>query len=150
NVAIGFNWSGGTSTFSAPAGAWTPLTVVKFAPALVTSGYQVIGPTASAVTIDVTAAVAAGQVDGQLIAANTITAAQIAANTITAAQIAASTITATQIAAGTITAANLVSNIVVAGIVDATTITGATFIADGTAGEILVYSGAPTTGNLVL
>lgn len=170
NVAIGFNWAGGTATVSCAPNAWTPLNTVQSCPALVTSAYQVLGPTASGVTVYVTAAVAAGQVSGQLliadsvtanqiaantitagqIAANTITASQIAANTITAAQIAASTITATQIAAGTITASKLVSGIVVAGIVDATTITGATVVADGTSGEFLAYSGTPASGNLIM
>jgi hypothetical protein len=83
------------------------------------------------------------------IAANSITAAQIAANTITATQIAAGTITASQIAAGTITAAQLTAGIVVSGIVNATTIMGATLIADGSAGEVLVYSGTPASGNLI-
>lgn len=58
-------------------------------------------------------------------------------------------ITASLIAANTITAAQLAAGIVYAGIVDATTITGATIIADGSSGEILVYSGAPATGNLI-
>jgi hypothetical protein len=58
----------------------------------------------------------------------------IQAETITAAQILAATITATQIAADTITAANLVSNIVVAGIVNGTTIESVTFIAGGGGG----------------
>jgi hypothetical protein len=53
--------------------------------------------------------------------------------------IAASSITASLIAAGTI----------IAGAVDGTTITGATLIADGSSGEILVYSGTPATGNLI-
>jgi hypothetical protein len=180
NVAIGFNWTSGTTTVSVPPSTWVPLTTVQTCPGGVTSAYQVIGPTASGVTVWVLGAVAAGQVPGQLIAANsiaaqqiaagtitatqiaastitasqiaasTITAGQIAASTITAAQIAASTITATQIAAGTITASKLVSGIVVAGIIDGTTITGAQFVAYGTTGEILVYSSTPTTGNLVL
>lgn len=51
--------------------------------------------------------------------------------------------------AGTITAALLAAGIVVAGIVDGTTITGATIVADGTSGEILVYSGTPAKGNLI-
>ncbi len=51
----------------------------------------------------------------------------------------ASSITAGLIAAGTI----------IAGIVDGTTIMGATIIADGTSGEILVYSGSPAAGNLI-
>jgi hypothetical protein len=51
----------------------------------------------------------------------------------------ASSITAAQVAAGT----------VIAGVVDGTTIMGATLIADGTSGEILVYSGTPASGNLI-
>ena len=157
SVAIGFNWTSGTQTFSCPAGTWTPLNVVMTCPGGVTSAWQVLGPTASGVTIYVTAAVAAGQVPGQLlaalsvtanqiaagtitasqIAASTITAAQLAANTITAAQIAASTITAAQIATGTITAAKLASGIVVAGIVDATEIDGAVIRAKNTHGATI-------------
>lgn len=63
--------------------------------------------------------------------------------------IAASSITAAQIAAGTITAAQIAAGIVIAGVVNGTTITGATIIADGTSGEILVYSGTPASGNLI-
>jgi hypothetical protein len=115
------------------------------------------------------ALIAANTITAAQIAANTITAAQIAANTITAGQIAAATITATQIAAGaitttqlaanavtaakiaanTITAAQLAAGIVYATIVDGTTITGAQIVADGSSGEILVYSGAPALGNLI-
>jgi hypothetical protein len=180
NVAIGFNWAGGTVTVSVPPNIWTPVTTVQTTPGGVTSAYQVIGPTASGVTVWVLGAVAAGQVPGQLlvansvaaaqiaantitagqIAANTITAAQIAANTITASQIASATITATQIAASTITAAQIAANtitaaklaagIVVAGIINGTTITGATFVATGTSGEFLAYSGTPAAGNLIM
>jgi hypothetical protein len=75
--------------------------------------------------------------------------AAIQAASITAASIAASTIVASNIAGGTITAALLAAGIVVAGIVNGTTITGATIVADGTAGEILVYSGVPASGNLI-
>jgi hypothetical protein len=83
------------------------------------------------------------------ISAGAITAAQIAANTITAAQIAAGAITATQIAATTITASQLAAGIVYAGIVNGTTVMGATVVADGSSGEILVYSGTPASGNLI-
>lgn len=96
-----------------------------------------------------TTQLAANAVTAAKIVANTITAAQLAANTITAAQIAANTITAAQIAATTITAAKLAAGIIVAGIVDGTTITGATIVADGTSGQILVYSGVPAAGNLI-
>jgi hypothetical protein len=189
NVAIGFNWASGTATVSVSPGTWVPLTTVQTCPPGVTSAYQVIGPTASGVTVYVLGAVAAGQVPGQLlvansvaaaqiaantitaaqlaantitagqIAANTITAGQIAASTITAAQIAAATITATQILAGTITAtqiqagtitvAKLAAGIIIAGAVNGTTITGAQIVADGSSGEILIYSGTPASGNLV-
>ena len=63
----------------------------------------------------------------------------IQANSISAAQIIANTITATQLAAG----------IVYAGIVDGTLIEGAQFVAYGSTGEILIYSGPPATNNLV-
>jgi hypothetical protein len=158
NVAIGFNWTGGTSTFSVPAGTWTPLAVVSNAPVGVTSAYQVLGPTASGVTINITAAVAAGQVPGALIAAqsvtanqiaagtitasqiaaSTITAAQLAANTITAAKIAANTITAAQIAAGTITATQINASTVVAGIVNGTEIDGSVFRAKNGSGATVM------------
>lgn len=97
-----------------------------------------------------TGAIASGAITAALIAANTITAAQIAAGTITATQIAANTITAAKIAANTISAAQLSAGIVYAGIVDGTTISGAQFIAHGSTGEILVYSGTPATGNLIM
>jgi hypothetical protein len=61
----------------------------------------------------------------------------------------AGTITATQILAGTITASQIAAGIVLAGVVNGTTIMGATLIADGTSGEILVYSGTPAAGNLI-
>ena len=116
-----------------------------------------------------TNSIASGAITAALIAANTITAGQIAANTITAGQIAAGTITATQIAANTITAAKIAANtitagqlaantitagqlaagIIYAGIVNGTTITGAQIVADGSNGQILVYSGTPATGNLI-
>jgi hypothetical protein len=85
----------------------------------------------------------------QLAAAAGILGTQIASATITSGNIAANTIVAGNIAANTIIAANLAAGIVYAGIVDATTITGASLIADGTAGEVLVYSGAPSVGDLI-
>lgn len=63
-----------------------------------------------------TGAIAAGAITTPLIAAGAVTAAQIAAGTITATQLAAHTITATEIATG----------IVIANIVNGTTITGST------------------------
>lgn len=106
-----------------------------------------------------TQALLTGGVNADRLVANSITAAQIAAATITATQIAAGTITGSNIAAGTITAANIAAGtitaallsagIVVAGIVDGTTITGAQIVADGTSGEILVYSGTPAAKNLI-
>ena len=50
---------------------------------------------------------------------------------------------------GSLSANKLVANIVVAGIVDGTLIVGAQFIAYGTNGEILIYSGTPAEGNLI-
>jgi hypothetical protein len=93
--------------------------------------------------------IAAGTITAAQIAAGTITAVQIAAGSITATQIAAETITAGEIAAGTILASNLEAGIVVATIVDGTTITGASLVADGTNGEVLIYSGTPASGNLI-
>jgi hypothetical protein len=93
--------------------------------------------------------IAAGTIQASNIAAGVITGSLIAAGTITAANIDSGTITATQIASGTITASLLAAGIVVAGIVNGTTITGASIVADGTAGEVLVYSGSPAAGNLI-
>jgi len=62
----------------------------------------------------------------------------------------AGTITATQILAGTITATQIAAGIIIAGVVNGTTITGATIIADGASGEFLAYSGSPATGNLIV
>src|SRR5262249_19879422 len=53
------------------------------------------------------------------------------------------------IVASTITAAQIAAGIVIAGVVDGTVIQGATLIADGSSGEILVYSGTPALGNLI-
>ena len=63
--------------------------------------------------------------------------------------IASGAITASLIAANTITAGQLAAGIVYAGIVDATTITGAQFVAVGSSGEILAYSSTPASGNLI-
>jgi hypothetical protein len=63
----------------------------------------------------------------------------ISNGSITAALISANTITATQLAAG----------IIYAGIVNGTTITGASIVADGSSGQVLIYSGTPAHGNLI-
>jgi hypothetical protein len=118
-VEIGFNWSGGLQSFTVPPGVWTPLAMVSNAPGGVTSAYQMAELAASGVTVWLSGAVAAGQVNGLLIAADTITANQIAVG------------------------------IILAGIVNGTTIEGAQFVAYGTTGEVLVYSGTPAVGNLV-
>jgi hypothetical protein len=118
-VQIGFNWSGGLTSFTVPPGVWTPLVAVATAPGGVTSAFQVVALTASGVTVDVSGAVAAGQVQGQLIAANTVTANQMAVG------------------------------IILAGIVNGTLIEGAQFVSYGTTGEVLIYSGTPAVGNLV-
>jgi hypothetical protein len=96
-----------------------------------------------------TTQIAATTITAANIATGTITSAQIHAATITAGNIVSGTITATQIQSGTITATQIQSGTVVAGIVNGTTVTGATIVADGASGEFLVYSGTPTTGNLV-
>jgi hypothetical protein len=128
SVSLGFDWedsSGGylsssTTAFTCPPGVWTPLSVVQIpATAGTVQGYQRIGPTAVSTPVYVTGAVAAGQLNGQLIAANTVTANQIAVG------------------------------IILAGIVNGTTIEGAQFISYGTSGEVLVYAGTPAVGNLV-
>jgi hypothetical protein len=61
----------------------------------------------------------------------------------------AGTIQANLIEAGTLVASLFAAGIIIAGIVNGTTISGATLVADGTSGEILVYSGTPATGNLI-
>lgn len=73
----------------------------------------------------------------------------INAGSITTALLAAGAVTATTIASGAVTAAKIAAGTIVAGIVDGTLITGAQFVAYGTTGEILVYAGTPTSGNLV-
>ena len=72
----------------------------------------------------------------------------IQAATITSALIQAGTIVASNIAAGTITAATAILSGVFAGLVDATTIQAAQYIATGTQGEFLSYTGTPALGNL--
>jgi hypothetical protein len=81
--------------------------------------------------------------------AGAVTANSIAANAVTANAIAANAITAASIAAGAVTAASIQAGTVVAGIVNGTTISGAQFVAYGTTGEILIYSGTPASGNLI-
>jgi hypothetical protein len=73
----------------------------------------------------------------------------IQVGTITSALIQANTIVASNIAANTITAANLISGIVVATIVDGTVITGAQLVANDTTGDVLVYAGPPSVGNMI-
>lgn len=89
----------------------------------------------------------------QLIAAELITGQlqsdQLANGSVTAAQLAANAVTAPAIHPGAVTFAALAAGIVYAGIVDATTIKAAQYIADGTTGEFLAYSGPPTLGNLI-
>lgn len=94
--------------------------------------------------------IANGAVGTAALAAGAVTTSQIAAAAgILGSQIAGGTITGSNIAAATITAGLLAAGIIVAGIVDGTTITGASIVADGTSGELLVYSGTPATGNLI-
>lgn len=88
-----------------------------------------------------TTEIAAGSITTPLLAAGAVTAATIAANTITAGQIAAGTITGTQIAASVALSAPVITG---------GTITGAQIIADGASGELLAYTGAPATGNLLV
>lgn len=146
-VVIGMNWAGGTVTLSCPAGAWTPLSTVQFAPVGTTSGYQVCGPTASGVTVYITGLIAAGQVNGQLLAANTVTANQIAAGTITANQIAAGTITAAQVAAGTLTAANIQAGSLDASTLSAGAVTATSIAVGALTGQTL--SGVTVQGNTI-
>ena len=65
------------------------------------------------------------------------------------ATIQAGSIIAANIATGTLTSSLIAAGQVYAGFVDATTITGAQFVATGSAGEILIYSGSPAAGNLI-
>lgn len=129
SVTLGFQWtlngtpvSASTSAVTVTANTWTQITTVQTAPTSgVNQGYIVVQPTTpvNGHVLYATALTALPQVPGGLIQAGTITVSQLAAG------------------------------IVYAGIVNGTTITGATIIADGASGEFLVYSGSPTTGNLV-
>lgn len=89
-------------------------------------------------------------VTANAIAAAAVTANSIAANAVTANAIAANAVTAAAISAGSVTAAAIAAGTIVAGIVNGTTITGAHFVAYGSTGEILIYSGTPATGNLIM
>jgi hypothetical protein len=93
--------------------------------------------------------IAANAVIAGKIAANAVTAGTIAANAVVAGTIAANAVTTTQIAANTILASNIQAGIVLAGAVNGTTITGANFVADGTGGQMLLYSGTAGGGNLI-
>jgi hypothetical protein len=178
SAVLGFDWqnsshvllSASTQATTVPANTWTLVTVVLTSPGSAVWAVPRISPAdGSGNSIYFGAIIALAQVPGSLIQAGTVTATQVAANTITAAQIASGTITAAQIAASTITGAKIAANtitasniaagtitagllaasIVVAGIVNGTTITGATLVADGSSGEVLVYSGTPAAGNLI-
>lgn len=120
----------------------TSITSTQIASNTVT-GTNIAGSTITASNI------ATGTITATQIQTGTITGSKIAGTTITGSNIATGTITAANITAGTITATQIAAGTVVAGIVDATTITGAQLIADGTSGNILVYSGAPAHGNLI-
>lgn len=139
--------AGGTitnSNISATAG----ITGSQLANATVTS-VQISNGTITTTQISNTA-----NITGTQIASGTITTGNIAANTITASDIAAGTITATQIAANTISAGNIAAGAITAGkiaagAIDGMTITGANIVADGSAGQFLIYSGTPESGNLI-
>ena len=88
--------------------------------------------------------IASGTVTGSNLVAGTVTATQIAANTITAGLMAANSIAAGSIQSGAITAGKIA-----AGAIDGMTITGANIVADGSAGQFLIYSGTPESGNLI-
>jgi hypothetical protein len=62
---------------------------------------------------------------------------------------ASSVLAATSITAGLIAAGAVIAGTIAAGAIDGMTITGVTLIADGTSGEILVYSGTPSSSNLI-
>lgn len=129
NVTTGMNFSdsgGGalapqTTTTAVPASTWTQVTSTITSPASSATGYATIGPATSSTGQQFTAQAiqVIGSIPGSLITPNTITIDQLA------------------------------SNLIVAGIVDGTTITGATVVADGNSGELLCYSGTPATGNLI-
>lgn len=63
--------------------------------------------------------------------------------------ISAGTISGSLIQANTITASLLAAGIIYAGIVNGTTITGAQLIADGTSGNVLAFTGTPSSSNLL-
>jgi len=140
-----FNAGNGYQLEQYNGSAWVPVT---WNGSDVISAGTVTAATIAANTITA-AQIAAGTITATQISAGAIGTTQLAANAVTAAKIAANTITAAQIAANTITASQLAAGIVYAGIVNGTTITGATIVADGSSGEFLVYSGTPATGNLV-
>lgn len=55
-----------------------------------------------------------------------------------------------QLADGAVEAGNIADGTVVSGIVNGTTIEGASLVGDGIGQEILVYSGTPASGNLIM
>lgn len=128
-ISVGFNWqlggsyvSTGASTLTVTPDTWTPVSVVKTAPASgINRGLPLFATSGgNGATLYVQAATAFPQVPGSLIQAGTVTAAQIAAG------------------------------VVVAGIIDGTTVSAAQYIADGTSGEFLAYTSTPANGNLLL
>lgn len=93
---------------------------------------------------------AAYQFGTNAVAAGSMTAAQIAADAIASANIQAGAVEADHIAAGAVDVTKLAAGLVVAGVVNGTKITGAQFVATGTAGEFLAYNGDPANGNLAM
>jgi hypothetical protein len=135
NAAFGFVAGPTNQNFTVTANTWTQLTAVQTVPATAAWARPRIGcSTANGSTTYAQAVVCSQQVPGTLIQAGTVTAAQILAGTITAGLLAAGAVIAGKIAAGAI---------------DGMTITGANIIADGNADQLLIYSGAPSSSNLI-
>jgi hypothetical protein len=169
NLGNGTTWTGVNLGPALPATGWTHLVVTYDGAHVIsyqngvsvqTTAYTGCIPADGAITLGANVGGGANWYKGLLgqaaftanvaMSSNRI-AAHYAAQTgaITAAQIAADTITANQIAANSITTNELAAGIVYAGIVDATTIMGASIVATGSSGDFLAYNGAPAKGSLI-
>lgn len=126
NVFLGFEWRDSShailsttgQTTAVPANTWTPLTTVQTSDPAAVWGNPNVTVSGAGITSTIEAVLAFRQVPGGIIQTGTITAAQMAVG------------------------------IIVAGIVNGTTITGASVVSTGTAGDYLMYAGTPAIGNL--
>jgi hypothetical protein len=127
SVALGFDWqnpegtylSTNTSNVTVTPSTWTQINSVQTAAAGATWAYPRVGPNTLGASIYAEAVLCFPQVPGTLVEAGTITGTQIA------------------------------TGILLAAVGEIMFISGAQMILSGTDGDLLVYDGTPTLGNLI-